>query len=92
MDISVGKSHKIFGNKKYLHYICITKQKYNTMTRFASNVYDFVESVFGTDAAIKNYCFWCNAEALLMYMGYLFTLPVKFIKMVWRNLKEKGVI
>jgi hypothetical protein len=62
------------------------------MTRFKSNVYDFVETTFGTDAAIKNHRFLCNAEASLMYMGYLFTLPIKFIKEVWKNLKEKGVI
>lgn len=62
------------------------------MTRFESNVYDFVESTFGTEAAIKNHSFWCNSLASLMYMGYLFTLPVKFVKEVWKNLKEKGVI
>ena len=56
------------------------------MTRFSSFVFDIVESAFGTDAAINNYRFWCNAEASLMYMGYLFTLPVKFIKEVWKNL------
>lgn len=62
------------------------------MTQFASTVFDIVESAFGTDVAIKNYRFWCNAEASLMYMGYLTTLPIKFVKRVWRNLKEKGVI
>lgn len=62
------------------------------MTRFESNVYDFVESTFGTEAAIKNHSLWCNSLASLMYMGYLFTLPVKFLKEVWKNLKEKGVI
>lgn len=62
------------------------------MTRFSSFVFDIVESAFGTDAAINNYRFWCNAEASLMYMGYLFTLPVAFVKEVWKNLKEKGVI
>ena len=62
------------------------------MTRFSSFVFDIVESAFGTDAAINNYRFWCNAEASLMYMGYLFTLPVKFIKGVWKRLKEKVVI
>ena len=62
------------------------------MTQFQSNVYDFVESTFGTEVAIKNHCFWCDVEAKLMYIGYLFTLPVEFVKIVWKNLKERGVI
>ena len=62
------------------------------MTRIESNVYDFVESTFGTEAAINNYCFWSNAAAAFIYMGYIFTLPFKFVKLVWKNLKEKGVI
>ena len=62
------------------------------MTRFESDVFDFVESTFGIDAAIKNYCFWSNAFAALMYMCYLATLPFEFVKLLWKNLKEKGVI
>ena len=27
-----------------------------------------------------------------MYMGFLLTLPFKFIKLVWENLKKKGFI
>ena len=62
------------------------------MTKFESNVFDFVESVFGTDAAIKNYRFGSNAAAAVMYLCYVLTLPIKFVKLVWKNLKEKGVI
>lgn len=62
------------------------------MTQFESNVYDAVESAFGTEAAIKNYCFWSNAAAAFMYLCYVFTLPFEFVKLVWKNLKEKGVI
>lgn len=77
---------------KNIFIIFVLQIKYNTMTRFSSFVFDIVESAFGTDAAINNYRFWCNTEASLMYMGYLFTLPFKFVKEVWKNLKEKGVI
>ena len=62
------------------------------MTKFESNVFDFVESVFGTDAAIKNYRFGSNAASAFMYLCYVLTLPIKFVKLVWKNLKEKGVI
>ena len=62
------------------------------MTKFESNVFDFVESVFGTDVAIKNYRFGSNAAAAFMYLCYVLTLPIKFVKLVWKNLKEKGVI
>ena len=40
------------------------------MTKFESNVFDFVESIFGTDAAIKNYRFGSNAAAAFMYLCY----------------------
>jgi hypothetical protein len=50
------------------------------MTQFESNVYDFVDSIFGEEVAIKNYCFWTRATASFMYMGYIFTLPFRFIK------------
>ena len=66
--------------------------KYNTMTRFESDVFDFVEATLGMDAAIKNYCFWSDVALRFRYMGYLATLPVKFVKLVWKNFKEKGVI
>jgi hypothetical protein len=62
------------------------------MTRLESNVFDFVENTFGTDAAVKNYRFWSNAAASFMYLCYCFTLPFEFVKLVWKNLKEKGVI
>ena len=69
------------------------------MTQFESNIFDFVESLFGREAAIKFYRFcsnavatFINAAAAFMYMCYLFTLPVQFVKLVWKNLKEKGVI
>lgn len=62
------------------------------MTQFESNVFDLVESTFGTDAAIKTYMFGSNAAAAFMYLCYVFTLPFEFVKLVWKNLKEKGVI
>ena len=62
------------------------------MTRLESNVFDFVENTFGTEAAEKNFRFWRNASVSFMYMCYCFTLPFEFVKLVWKNLKEKGVI
>ena len=62
------------------------------MTRFESDVFDFVENAFGTKAAIKNYCFWANVALRFRYMRYIATLPIEFVKLFWRNLKEKGVI
>ena len=62
------------------------------MTKFESIIFDFVKSNFGKEAAEKNFCFWSDVAAMFMYVGYLFTLPVKFIKLVCTNLKEKGVI
>ena len=62
------------------------------MTRFESEVFDIVESAFGREVAIKNFCFWSDAFTAFMYMGYLCTLPVKFVKLTYLNLKEKGVI
>lgn len=62
------------------------------MTQFESDVFDFVEKYFGRDAAVKNFCFWTKATAAFMYMGYICTLPFQFVKLVWMNLKEKGVI
>ncbi len=62
------------------------------MTQFESIIFDFVESVFGLKAAIKTYRFGSNAAAAFMYLCYLFTLPVKFVKLLWRNLKERDVI
>ena len=62
------------------------------MTRFESIIFDFLESVFGREAAIKIMCFFTKAAAAFLYMGYLFTLPFKFVKLFWRNLKERGVI
>ena len=62
------------------------------MTRFESDVFDFVESTLGMDAAIKNYRFWANLALRFRYMRYIATLPIEFVKLFWRNLKEKGVI
>ncbi|MBO7212748.1 MAG: hypothetical protein J6V44_17325 [Methanobrevibacter sp.] len=62
------------------------------MTQFESDVFDFVEKYFGRDAAVKNFCFWSDAFTAFMYMGYLCTLPFKFVKLTYLNLKEKGVI
>ena len=62
------------------------------MTRFESNVFDFVEATLGMDAAIKNYCFWSDVALRFRYMGYLATLPAKFVKLVWKDIKEKGVV
>ena len=65
---------------------------YNIMTRFESDVFDFVESTLGMDAAIKNYCFWSDVALRFRYMGYIVTLPAKFVKLLWKNFKEKSVI
>ena len=62
------------------------------MTRLESDVFDFVENTFGTEAAEKNFRFWRNVGVSFMYMCYCFTLPFEFVKLVWKNLKEKGVI
>jgi hypothetical protein len=65
------------------------------MTRFESfecKVYDIVESAFGTEAAEKNFRFCRKVVGSFMFMCYCFTLPFEFIKLVWINLKEKGVI
>ena len=62
------------------------------MTRFESDVFDFVESTLGMDAAIKNDRFWANVALRFRFMRYIATLPVIFVKLLWRNLKEKGVI
>ena len=62
------------------------------MTRFESDVFDFVEATLGMDAAIKNYCFWSDVALRFRYMGYRATLPAKFVKLLWKNFKEKGVI
>ena len=62
------------------------------MTRFESNVYDLVESAFGTDAAEKNFKFCRSVVGTLAFMGYRLTLPFEFVRLVWINLKERGVI
>jgi hypothetical protein len=62
------------------------------MTQLESKIFDFVESVFGTEAAIKNFCFWSNNAAILIWLGYVSTLPIKYVKIFWQKLKEKGVI
>ena len=62
------------------------------MTQFESNVFEFVKANFGKEAAEKNFCFWSDVAAVFIYIGYLFTLPIKFIELVCKNLKEKGVI
>ena len=62
------------------------------MTRFESNVYDLVENAFGTDAAEKNFKFCRSVVGTLAFMGYCLTLPFEFVRLVWINLKERGVI
>lgn len=81
-----------FGSYKYFYYICNVKLKKNIMTRFESNVYDFVESIFGEEVAVNNFRFCRKAAGAFMFMCYCFTLPFEFIKLVLVNLKEKGVI
>ena len=51
------------------------------MTRFESDVFDFVEATLGMDAAIKNYCFWANMALRFRYMRYIATLPIEFVKL-----------
>ena len=60
------------------------------MTRIESNVFDFVESTFGMDAAIKNYHFWSDVALRFKYIKYIITLPAKFVNLVIKNLKEKA--
>lgn len=62
------------------------------MTQFESNIFGFVDNAFGTDAAEKNFRFCRKAAGAFMYMCYCCTLPFEFVKLVWANLKEKGVI
>ena len=62
------------------------------MTHFETYIFNFVESIFGRDFALKSYGFWINVCVLVKYTCYLATLPVKFVKLVWYNLKEKGVV
>jgi hypothetical protein len=90
-ELVEGTTWQLDKPEKKLYYIVKLKNK-NVMTRFESIIFDLVENAFGTKAAMKNYCFWSNAATAFMYMCYLFTLPFKFVKLFWRNLKEKGVI
>lgn len=62
------------------------------MTKFESNAFDFVSSIFGRESAEKFFCFCVKSIAAFMYMGYIFTLPFQFAKLFYKNLKEKGVI
>lgn len=62
------------------------------MTKFETIIFNMVESTFGRDVAIQNFCFWTKTSAVFMYMGYLLTLPFEFVKLFYKNLKEKGVI
>lgn len=62
------------------------------MTQFEENLFNFLATIFGKDAAESIFCFGIKLTASLMYMGFLFTLPFKFIKLIWENLKKKGVI
>jgi hypothetical protein len=66
------------------------KTKY-IMTQFEKN-FDFVASIFGKDTAEKIFILYIKSAAIFKYIGYLLTLPVKFIKLFWKNLKEKGVV
>ena len=76
----------------YIIFVSRNLKNYNTMTRFESNVYDAVESVFGTEAAEKNFRFCRSVVGTLAFMGYCLTLPFEFVRLVWINLKERGVI
>ena len=60
------------------------------MTRFESDVFDFVEATLGMDAAIKNYCFWSDVALRFRYMEYLATLPAKFVNCCGKTLKKKA--
>ena len=40
----------------------------------------------------KNFRFWRSVVGTLAFMGYCLTLPFEFVRLVWINLKEKGVI
>jgi hypothetical protein len=62
------------------------------MTQFELNVFNFLETIFGKDAAEKIFCFFIQLTASFMYLGYVFTLPFQFMKLFWKNLKEKGVV
>lgn len=62
------------------------------MTRFESNVYDLVENAFGTEIAEKNFRFCRRVVGILAFMGYCLTLPFEFVRLVWINLKKRGVI
>ena len=61
------------------------------MTQFEKN-FDFVASIFGKDTAESIFCFGIKLTAAFMYMGVLFTLPFKFLKLILENLKKKAVI
>lgn len=62
------------------------------MTKFELNSFDFVSSIFGRESAEKFFCFCVKSIASFMYVGYIFTLPFQFVKLFYKNLKEKGVI
>lgn len=62
------------------------------MTQFELNVFNFLETIFGKDAAEKIFCLFIQLTASFMYLGYVFTLPFQFMKLFWKNLKEKGVV
>ena len=50
------------------------------MTQFEKN-FDFVASIFGKDTAEKIFILYIKSAAIFKYIGYLLTLPVKFIKL-----------
>jgi hypothetical protein len=62
------------------------------MTRLESNVFDFVENTFGTEAAEKNFSFWRNVVGTFMLISFYLTLPFEFVRVLWNKLKERGVI
>ena len=57
------------------------------MTQFEENLFIFLATIFGKDAAESIFCFGIKLTASLMYMGFLFTLPFKFIKLIWAILR-----
>ena len=62
------------------------------MSQFETNVFDFLVTIFGKETAVNIFRFFIKSTAVLMYMGFLCTLPFQFVKLLYKNLKERGVI
>lgn len=59
------------------------------MTQFEENLFNFLATIFGKDAAESIFCFGIKLTAALMYMGYILTLPFQFVKLFCKKIKEK---